>query len=569
MFQIGVVLVPLVLVMLVLVSQTVYQSTINGFLTSQNDLMKERLEIAYSSIFFSEGSIQPINAWLLDYVEQNAEVCSQAITPEEQAVFDAHLNDEDWMTLAWLERMPDDVQRYYAKSGLKDMQDSMVFADEYINITELLIMDINEPNKGFVFGAYGRSEEGHSFGNIIEYSLDEHPALKSLVSNPSNRIEFEKVNNFPMKGRYYVACKPIFYQGKIRAVMMMPYSWSGLEHAMSGILFKAFMVGVGGLVMLLAILLVILYKKAISPVRHIQEGIQQYIVTKDSESASEKLGNIKERNEIGTLSKDLSAMVREIDHYTSENIRLAEDREKTRTELSLASSIQESMLSKDWPDSCLFTLAASMTPAKEVGGDFYDFFFLDDDHLALVIADVSGKGIPAALFMMMCKNIIKNYAREGLSPSEVLDRTNHCILEYEGNTMFVTVWLGIYEIATGHVVAVNAGHEYPMIREPESGFTLYKDAHSMIVGGIKEAVFREYEFDLEKGGTLFLYTDGVAEAADPSNGLFGTGRMLKTLNRRADSMPEELISTMNSAIDSFAGDAPQFDDITMLVIHRN
>ena len=328
------------------------------------------------------------------------------------------------------------------------------------------------------------------------------------------------------------------------------------------------MTGVGGLVVSLLILLFLLYRKAIAPVKQIQHGIQDYIRTKDSAVADKSLGNIRERNEIGKLSKDLSAMVQEIDHYTEENIRLAGEREKTRTELTLAKSIQESMLSKDWPESERFTLAASMRPAKEVGGDFYDFFYIDDDRLAIVIADVSGKGIPAALFMMMCKTIIKNYAREGFSPSEVIERTNRCILEYKGSTMFVTVWLGIYETATGHITAVNAGHEYPVIGKKDSEFELYKDAHSIAVGTFANIRFKEYEFDLEKGGTLFLYTDGVTEATNSENKLFGTGRLTDTLNLNKDGSPLELINTMRAAIDSFAGDTPQFDDITMLVIRR-
>ena len=261
-------------------------------------------------------------------------------------------------------------------------------------------------------------------------------------------------------------------------------------------------------------------------------------------------------------------MVQEIDHYTEENIRLAGERERTRTELTLAQSIQESMLSKNWPESKHFTLAASMKPAKEVGGDFYDFFYIDDDHLAIVIADVSGKGIPAALFMMMCKTIIKNYAREGFTPSEVIDKTNRCILEYEGNTMFVTVWLGIYEIKTGHIIAVNAGHEYPVIRKQGGDFELFRDRHSISVGAFENVRYKEYEFDLEKGGTLFLYTDGVTEATNSENELFGTGRLTDTLNHNKDGSPPELIGTMRTAIDRFACDAPQFDDITMLVIRR-
>ena len=568
LFQIGITLVPLVLFILAHVSWTVYQSTINGFLTSQNDLMTERLNLAYDSIFYDTEGIHPINAWFLDYVEENAEICAGPVTKEEQAAFDAHEYDEGWWSLEWLEQMPKEVQTACAKTMLDEIQSSMSFIDEYINVSELLVMDVNEPHEGFVFCAHKRTVDGHSFADTIQYSLSDLPALQSLLENPSNRIVFDKTRNFPMKGSYYIAFKPVFYQGKIRAVMILPYSWGGLRHALTDILFKAFMTGVGGLVVSLLILLFLLYRKAIAPVKQIQHGIQDYIRTKDSAVADKSLGNIRERNEIGKLSKDLSAMVQEIDHYTEENIRLAGEREKTRTELTLAKSIQESMLSKDWPESERFTLAASMRPAKEVGGDFYDFFYIDDDRLAIVIADVSGKGIPAALFMMMCKTIIKNYAREGFSPSEVIERTNRCILEYKGSTMFVTVWLGIYETVTGHITAVNAGHEYPVIGKKDSDFELYKDAHSIAVGTFANIRFKEYEFDLEKGGTLFLYTDGVTEATNSENKLFGTGRLTDTLNLNKDGSPLELINTMRAAIDSFAGDTPQFDDITMLVIRR-
>ena len=568
LFQIGVTLVPLVLFILAHVSWTVYRSTVNGFLTSQNDLMTERLNLAYDSIFYDSEDIQPINAWFLDYLEENAEICAGPVTEEEQKAFEAHESDNGWWSLEWLEQMPEEVQTFCAKTTLDDMQSSMSFIDEYINVSELIIMDVNAPHEGFIFCAHKRTDDGHSFADTIQYSLSDLPALKSLLTNPSDRIVFDKTRDFPMKGSYYVAYKPVFHNGKIRAVMILPYSWGGLRQALTGILFKAFMTGVGGLIVSLLILLFLLYRKAIAPVKQIQNGIQDYIRTKDSAVAGKSLGNIRERNEIGKLSKDLSAMVQEIDHYTEENIRLAGEREKTRTELTLAKSIQESMLSKDWPESDLFTLAASMKPAKEVGGDFYDFFYIDDDRLAIVIADVSGKGIPAALFMMMCKTIIKNYAREGFTPSEVIDKTNRCILEYEGNTMFVTVWFGIYETKTGHITAVNAGHEYPVIRKQGGDFKLFRDKHSISVGAFENVRYKEYEFDLEIGGTLFLYTDGVTEATNSDNELFGTDRLTDTLNQCKDGSPTELIGTMRTAIDSFAGDTPQFDDITMLVIRR-
>ncbi|MBR3069454.1 MAG: PP2C family protein-serine/threonine phosphatase, partial [Lachnospiraceae bacterium] len=243
--------------------------------------------------------------------------------------------------------------------------------------------------------------------------------------------------------------------------------------------------------------------------------------------------------------------------------------ERAEAELNLAARIQSSMLPTEFPVRPELTLFASMDPAKEVGGDFYDFFFIDEEHLGLVIADVSGKGVPAALFMMMSKILLKNHAMSGLSPAEVLNRTNLGICENNRNNMFVTVWFGVLDIATGHVTAANAGHEYPMIRKSDGTFEIMKDRHGFVLGALRRKRYTEYEFDIEPGGTLFVYTDGAAEATDRDNRLFGTERMLGALNLEPAASPEVLLTNMKSAIDGFVGEAPQFDDLTMLCIKYN
>ncbi len=205
-----------------------------------------------------------------------------------------------------------------------------------------------------------------------------------------------------------------------------------------------------------------------------------------------------------------------------------------------------------------------MTPAKEVGGDFYDFFLIDDDHLGMVMADVSGKGVPAALFMMMSKILVNNYAMMDGHPAKVLEKVNTQICKNNDEEMFVTVWFGVLEISTGKVTAANAGHEYPIIKKADGGFELFKDKHGFVIGGMDGMRYKEYEFRLEKGGTLFLYTDGVAEATNANNELFGTDRMLEALNKDSEASPKELLTNMKTAVDEFVGEAPQFDDLTML-----
>ena len=246
-----------------------------------------------------------------------------------------------------------------------------------------------------------------------------------------------------------------------------------------------------------------------------------------------------------------------------------EKTERLATELNLASNIQTNMLPNIFPvfpERKEFTLHASMTPAKEVGGDFYDFFFVDDDHIALVIADVSGKGIPAALFMMVARTLIKNRTLMGGSPSEILYDVNNQLCEGNAARLFVTVWLGILDISTGKGIAANAGHEHPVIYRHGEGFSLDIYKHSPVVAALKGMRFKEREFQMEPGDTLFVYTDGVAEASDKTNTLFGTDRMLEALNKDPDVMPEQLLKNVQDGIDDFVQEAEQFDDITMLCL---
>ena len=205
-----------------------------------------------------------------------------------------------------------------------------------------------------------------------------------------------------------------------------------------------------------------------------------------------------------------------------------------------------------------------MDPAKEVGGDFYDFFLIDDDHLCMVIADVSGKGIPAALFMMASKIILANNAMMGKSPAQILTDTNAAICSNNSREMFVTVWLGILELSSGRMVCSNAGHEYPTIKRPDGIFELFKDKHGFVIGGMSGSKYTEYELMLEPGTKLFVYTDGVPEASDKDNNLFGTQRMLDALNLALDASPKALLANVRSAVDGFVGEAEQFDDLTML-----
>ena len=277
-------------------------------------------------------------------------------------------------------------------------------------------------------------------------------------------------------------------------------------------------------------------------------------------------------DEIEGLSESFGHMMDDITSYVDNLVSVTAEKERIGAELELATKIQADMLPNifpAFPEREDFDIFASMTPAKEVGGDFYDFFLIDNDHLGLVIADVSGKGVPAALFMMMSKILINNFTMiagpEG-SPAKILEQVNDTICKNNKEDMFVTVWLGIITLSTGRCVAANAGHEFPMIRKADGQFELFEEPHGFVIGGMEGMSYVEYEFILEKGGTLFLYTDGVPEATNAKNELYEMNRALAALNQDADASPQELLQNVKADIDRFNGDAPQFDDLTMLAI---
>ena len=273
-------------------------------------------------------------------------------------------------------------------------------------------------------------------------------------------------------------------------------------------------------------------------------------------------------DEVEVLAESFATLSHKTVEYIEQVKTVTAEKERIGTELHLAQQIQEGMLPSvfpPYPERIEFDLYASMNPAKEVGGDFYDFFLIDDDHLALVMADVSGKSVPGALFMMVSKAILKNNAMMSKSPAEILTVTNETICSNNKMEMFVTVWLGILEIRTGRIIASNAGHEYPVVCRKGGNFEVFKDKHGFVVGGYEGVKYKEYELDLQPGDKLFLYTDGVPEATDANKELFGTQRMLDALNSHNGS-PAEVLRGVLESVNEFVATAEQFDDLTMLCL---
>jgi anti-sigma regulatory factor (Ser/Thr protein kinase) len=269
--------------------------------------------------------------------------------------------------------------------------------------------------------------------------------------------------------------------------------------------------------------------------------------------------NVRTNEEFASLSDDINSTVVTLKGY------IKEAAERIDKELEFAKEIQSSALPAPLDGGTRFALQATMLTAKEVGGDFYDYFLVGEDKIALVIADVSGKGIPAALFMMKSKTLIKSLAESGeTSPAKILEKANHELAEGNDAEMFVTVWLGLYDFTTHVLTTANAGHEFPAVRHQNGDYEFFHDKHGFVLAGMPLSHYKEETITLLPGDQIFVYTDGVTEATSSANELFGENRLLSALNAAKTEEPSHLLAKIKEAIDGFVGTAPQFDDITML-----
>ena len=300
----------------------------------------------------------------------------------------------------------------------------------------------------------------------------------------------------------------------------------------------------------------ILNEAALNMVEHLEDGTSPEIVVKNDD-------------EIKDLADSFSKMYHEVGEYIEKLEKVTAEKERIGAELTLASDIQAHMLPcifPAFPDYDEFDIYATMTPAKEVGGDFYDFFMTDENHLAFVMADVSGKGVPAALFMVIAKTLIKNYAQMGQEPGQVFTTVNRLLCDGNDAGLFVTAWIGILDLESGLLKYANAGHNPPLIKKAGGQFEYLRSRPGFVLAGMDTTRYRQSEMVLNPGDRIFLYTDGVTEATDSSQQLYGEDRLESLLNRCQADTAEEMLADLKNDIDSFVCEAPQFDDITMLML---
>jgi len=434
-----------------------------------------------------------------------------------------------------------------------------------------------------IFNVTGALENEKRFsqgGDLFEIGLRDtyvkgrYPILDEIVRTrkPATQMELS-LKSGPDMNVVHVF-RPVYSNGEMVDIVAVSMEWRTL---IFGAIWLSGLVGIVSAVLFILVGVWIFYiiKRVVAdPLRFENEIINEYKVNKNPETAMKTLAEIKSGNEIEELADSFSSMVTELDRYVDEIRTVTAEKERIGAELNIAAKIQADMLPSEFPpfpDRKEFDIFASMKPAKEVGGDFYDFFFTDEDHLAIVIADVTGKGVPAALFMVIAKTLIKNSAMPGgKDPAAIFEEVNNRLLESDKSELFVTVWMGILTISTGVMVCANAGHEYPSIKRKNGMFEIFKDKHTVPLSVMEDMTFKDYELVLEPGDRIFVYTDGVAEATNSEDELYGTDRMIEALNRdlKTDEA-DEPIRIVSRSLEEFVGSAPQFDDTTMLsLIYR-
>ena len=497
-----------------------------------------------------------------------------------EALLEQYTNDAFWTAdMARLGIIPDMMEHYKENDGVN--MNHMNVADilqkicdstgvEFIYVIEPDINDYGHITFVFSVKRKGSPYNLYEFGYVRETTNEEYrEAYRGLYEGTLDRASVIRDKGYIETDKHVTVMLPLKGQdGEAKAIICVQVQLAALNETR-----QAYVRNVVIVLVILAIAVIVsqglyLHSSLLLPVKKITAEASRF--ARENVVQKDKLGDtIHNKDEIGLLANSIDYMETKIHSYVENLTQITAEREKIKTELSVASRIQTDSLPNvfpAFPDRTEFDIYASMDPAKEVGGDFYDFFLVDDDHLCLFIADVSGKGVPAALLMMSAKSIISNNANKSRSPAEILAVSNKEICSRNKEDMFITVWLGILEISTGRLVAANAGHEYPVLRDGDGSFEMVKDKHGVVIGGFEEVSFTDYELQLRSGSKLFLYTDGVPEATDADSNMFGEERLVAALNEDPGASPELLLNTVRKAVDGFVKEAEQFDDLTMMCL---
>ena len=403
------------------------------------------------------------------------------------------------------------------------------------------------------------------WGDIFEYTEYEYnhlvPDIKAARAH--DEITLMKTNEY---GAGLETWAPVLdNDGKLQAMVEIDYLMPGFQRDLNSFVLQIAALFTLLVVLVLLLMLRYLNRNVTNPIMRLDESVRSY---KHGEMKLD-LSQYHKDDEIKNLAESFASMTHRIEVYTKEVAAVSAEKERIGAEMNVARQIQLDSVPGEFPafpEHKEFDIFAAMEPTREIGGDYYDFFLVDDDHLAMVMGDISGDGIPSAHFMVMVKTLIKNRTLQGYTPAEVLQSVSEQLLEGNKAGMYATAWLAVLELSTGKGIAANAGHEHPALAHANGKFELQVYRHSPPIAAMDGVRFRDHGFTLSPGDTVFMYTDGVTNAGNSHGELFGAERIIEALNEEPDASPAMQVQLVKEAVRDFVGAGAQKDDISMLAL---
>ena len=562
LFQVGLVVFLVFAVLIVLLGFLLVYGSRSAFFSGQQDYMKAQL-LQVRMIIASD----PMFEWTAEMWEKYPLEMRKDASKEDNKAAANTPYMADTVSPELIEKLKKEdlsLQLSVAKARTTEITSTMMLSMAMTG-DQIILIDTRKDRMGTIYlmlpyDEYPTEELGMMLPEMMV--TDE---VKEKIASSKNKNDVIFTYDLVEDGKYYCAgFAPVYCHGEARYALAFYHEWTEyhselniMVHWMLGILVGV--LAIGG-----ALLLLFISTTTVGPVKRLRYGIRKYAKEKNPEQLRTDMEVVKSRNELEDLAVEITDMAEEVDRYMNDNIRLAGEREAAAAELSIATRVQQEQLPTEYPENPHFSLQAFIRPAREVGGDFYDFFLTDNNRLVILVADVSDKGMGAAFFMAISKAMIKACAMQDSDPVQVITKAESMLTENNPGGMFVTAWIAIIDLATGHVEACNAGHDYPAVRR-NGKYLIEKTVHGPAVSFLPGVPHVGYGFDLVPGDRIFLYTDGVVEAIDQNKERFGMERIEETLNKApAEATDAEIIDLVKTAVDSFAGEAPQFDDMTMM-----
>lgn len=583
MTQIGVVLIFLFFVATIGNAGLLYQNNMNSYI---NEKWEQSLQLAN----YAKKDLEDTECleWLVNYWIEHAEELDIVYDNPEQTAKRAEAFNEKYpqyelshITTEDVAHMSEEAKKAYAEYRYMKLTDDFnrmkrtyhptyIFCFYPMSDTELFYF-VTGTEEGEVRG--DDIESIYRLGTISAYDLEHYPVLKRTWDTGEVQNELEQPEKTGPLSGFYHTYVPIIKSGKPICMVGVTLETNTVKKEIQQKILWIEIIEICAFILIGVVVFAVLNLIFMKPVKCLEKGMSEYETDKDSGAVQKKLEDSVSESEIGQLTKRFLKLTVAIDKHVDEIARISSEQQKLKTELSFAADIQLDMLPKEYPVQKEIGLYGSMEPAKEVGGDFYDFFYVDEDHLAILIGDVSGKGVPASLFMVRSMMAIRSYALLGIPVEEVFTRANKELCRGNDSELFTTAWLGIYEISTGKISFTEAGHEDPIWVHKNGEVELVRPKKKkMVLAGFEGVTYISGEFVLEPGDTLLLYTDGLPEANNIEAELYGMERVRESVRSHreiANSDLEAFMKSIREDVYDFVGEAEQFDDLTMLAITRN